>query len=105
MMMKIVGALALLLGLLMLVFAVMAYSELNAAATSETPPPVESMRLTKIVAPELFDQDNASAKPATLARIAFGRIYMIGGGSLVLAMAGVLVLVLGKSRKQPQTES
>lgn len=97
--MKLLGACVLLIGLGMMVFAVGAYSELRAAATSVTPPSPEAMPLTRIVGPELFDTAKAGTKPAELASMAMNRIYMIGGASLVLLAVGALLLVLKQSPK------
>ncbi len=76
-----------------MIFAVLADSELHTAATAATPPSPDSMPLTKIVGPELFDTENAATKPAELASMAFNRIYIIGGASLVsLALGGLLLM-------------
>lgn len=98
MVMKGLGACAVLLGLVLLIFAGMAYWELRDAATSETVPSVDSLPLTKIVGPELFNPGNAGTKPAALARTTFNRIYAIGGGGIVLAIAGVLILAIPQAR-------
>jgi len=103
--MKFLGAVAVLLGLSILGFAVMAHVELHAAATSPEAPVAEEMPLTRIVCPELFDPGNAGVKPAELARMAFNRIYMIGGGGLLAATLGGLLfalsLTLGKKQHTP----
>ena len=95
--MKVLGACAVLFGLAIIVFAGMAYSELHTAATSELAPNTDSMPLTRLVYPEFFDAGNAGAKPAKpeeLAQAAFNRIYIIGGGSFVMVVAGIVMLVL-----------
>jgi hypothetical protein len=97
--MKILGAFALLVCLVMMIFTVLAYSELRTAATSVTPPSPDSMPLTRIVGPELFDTGNAVIKPAELASMAFNRIYIILGASLFSLVLGTLLLVLAKSPK------
>ena len=91
--MKIFGAFALLIGLVLMIFAVLAYSELHTAATAAKPPSPDSMPLTKIVGPELFDPEHAATKPTELASMAFNRIYIIGGASLVSLALGVLLLM------------
>lgn len=92
--MKIFGVFAVLIGLAMMIFAALAYSELHSAATAATPPSPESMPLTKIVGPELFDPEHAATKPAELASIAINRIYVIGGASLVSLALGALLLMI-----------
>ena len=92
--MKILGAFALLISLVMIIFAVLAYSELRATATSMKPPSRDSLPLTRIVGPELFDKEKAATKPAELASMVFNRIYMIGGASLFSLALGALLLVI-----------
>jgi hypothetical protein len=99
--MKILGSFALLLGLGLFLFAILSYSELRTAATSENAPAVDAMPLTRIVGPELFDPDHVQTKPAVLASIALNRIFMIGGSSFFFVMLGVLLLVLGQVRRSP----
>lgn len=106
--MKVLGVIAGLLGLAMAVFAVMAWRELHSAATSESAPSADSMPLMRIVYPELFDTANAGAKPAKpaeLAQAAINRIYIIGGGSFALIVAGILMLVLPQGRQTGKTSS
>ena len=105
MIVKGLGALVVLLGLAMLIFAGMAYFELHAAATSETPPSSDSMPLTKIVGPEFFDPGNVGTKPAELARKTFNRIYTIAGCGIVAAILGVLTLAVPKSGRQHNSAS
>lgn len=95
--MKVVGFMAGLLALAILVFAVSAWFELRSAATSELVPSADTMPLTRLVYPELFDTANSGSKPAELARSAFNRIYLIGSGSIVLLVVGILILA--KSRR------
>jgi hypothetical protein len=97
--MKIFGAFALLIGLVMMIFAVFAYSELHSAATAATTPSPDSMPLTKIVGPELFDPEHAATRPAELASMAFNRIYIIGGVSLISLALGVLQLMTKQTPK------
>lgn len=98
--MKIPGAIAGLLGVAMTIFAIMAWRELHSAATSELATSADSMRLTRLVYPQLFESANAGlkpakpAKPADLAQAAFNRIYIIGGGSCVLTVVGISMLVM-----------
>lgn len=99
--MKILGTLALVIGLVIMAFAVLAYSELHTAATSATPPSPSSMPLTRIVGPELFDTKNSAAKPAELARIALNRIYTLGGVSLLLLAIGAILLATRRSPEVP----
>ena len=99
--MKILGAFALLIGLVMMIFAVLAYSELHTATTSVTPPSPDSMPLTKIVGPELFDTEHAATEPAELASMAFNRIYIIGGVSLFSLAVGALLMVIRKAPESP----
>lgn len=105
MVLKILGSFAVLIGLAMLIFAAMAYSELHSAATSETPPSVDSLPLVKIVCPELFDPGKAGTKPATLARMAFNRIYMVGGVGIVLAVLGAVTVAVTLARGTKQNAS
>lgn len=94
---KQLGVLAGLLGMAMHVFAILAWRERNSAVTSEVVPSADSMPLTRLVAPGLFDTENAGAmaeKPAELARAAFQRIYIIGYGSLALFLICILLLVV-----------
>ena len=92
--MKILGVLALLIGLVTMIFAVLADSELRTAATAATPPSPDSLPLTRIVAPELFDAGKSAIKPAELASMALNRIYAIGGASLVSLALGALLLMI-----------
>ena len=78
-------------------FAVMTWRELQTAATSELAPSADSMPLTRSVYPEFFEPLNTGgrpAKPAELAQAAFNRIYLIGGVSIALVVAGVVMLEL-----------
>ena len=106
--MKLVGVIAGSLGLAMTVFAVMAWRELHSAATSELAPDADSMPLTRFVCPELFDTGNAllkPAKPADLVQSAFHRIYIIGGGSFVLIVVGILLLVMPQGSRSGEDSS
>ena len=76
MILKILGLLMDFLGVALLIFAVMAYSELNSLATAATPSP-EDATLTKIIGP-YFDASSANTKPAELADRVFKRIYFVG---------------------------
>jgi hypothetical protein len=91
--MKIFGVFALLIGLGLMIFAGLAYSELNAVATAAKPPSPDSMPLTKIIGPEFFDPDHAAAKPAELARKTLNRIYTIGAASVFSLALGVMLLI------------
>ena len=102
---KVIGVLAVLLGLAMFVFAVIAYRELHSAATSEFAPAADSMPRTRLVNPRLFDTGNTGAKPAELAQAAFNRIYIISGGSFVLVVAGILMFVLAQGPRTGQNSS
>lgn len=99
--MKIFGTFAVLIGLVMMIFAVLAYSELHTAATAAMPPSPDSIPLTKIVGPELFDPEHAATSPAELASMAFNRIYIIGGASLLPLALGVLLLMNKQVPKSP----
>lgn len=90
---KILGVLSVVLGFVMMVFAVMAYRELHGAASSHSPPTAASMPLARMVIPELFGP-GAGAKPSELAQRAVNRIYCIGAGSVVLIVTGVLAVVV-----------
>ena len=98
--MKIIGVLALLIGVLMIVFAGLAYLELHAAASGEVPPSPDAMPLTKIVGPELFDPELASSHPSDLAGIAFKRIYIVGGASFGSFALGVCLLLAMRNPKE-----
>lgn len=91
--MKLLGIVILLLAVLSLAFAVLAHSELRAAATAATPPTPNAMPLNRIVGPELFDPGQIGLKPAELAGRAMNRIYAIGAASLVLFGLGAIVLM------------
>ena len=97
-----------LLGFAMSVFAVMTWRELRSAATSELAPAADSLPLTTFVYPDFAIPANAggqAAKPAELAQAAFNRIYIIGGGSLVLIVAGIVMLVLPQSSRTAEKHS
>ncbi len=94
------GGFSLALGGLLLVFGVLAFFELRSVATTSTTPSPDGMYLTKIIAPELFDPGRAKANPSTLAKIAFNRIYMVGGGAFIFAMLGVLLIGLGQVKSK-----
>ena len=83
----------LLIGLSFLVFAVMAHVELRSAGTSETVPTPDSMPLARIVAPELFNPQQQSAKPETLAEMASSRIHTIGGVAILLMIIAVAMFI------------
>ena len=100
--MKVLGVFAGLLGLAMIAFAVMSWRELRSAATSELAPTADSMPLTRFVYPGFFD---AGTKPAELAQAAFNRIYIIGGGSFALVVAGIVMLVLPQRPRTGQNIS
>lgn len=106
--MKVTGVLVGLLGLVMIIFTVMTWLELRKAASSELPPTAVSMPLTKFVYPELFRPVNVGGKavdPAELAQAASNRIYIIGGGSFILVVAGLVMLVLPQNARAGQTGS
>lgn len=105
MVMKTVGSVVVLLGLAALIFAAMACLELHRVATSETAPSPDSLPLTKIVCPELFDPGSAGTKPATLARMAFNRIYLVGGAGVVLTIAGVVMIAARQARGKDEKAS
>lgn len=90
--MKFLGACALLVGLVTLAFAVMTHREFRRAATSESLS-ADSMRLTRIVAPELFDPGFAGGKPSELVSIAINRIYLIGAAALLCVTCGLFMLL------------
>ena len=87
--MKSFGVLAMFSGLLFLIFAGLAYSELRAAGTAEVLPSTDELPLTKLVGPELFNPKHAATRPSDLAASAFRRIFIIGGvgiGSFALGI-------------------
>lgn len=88
------------IGLVMMIFAVLAYLELRTAATAATPPSPDSMTLTKIVGPELFDTENSATEPAELASKAFNRIYIIGGASFGTLALGAFLLTIKQKRSR-----
>lgn len=86
----------------------MTWLELRNAATSGLAPTADSMPLTKFVYPEFFNPGNPggkSAKPAEVARAAFNRIYIIGGGSFTLVVSGIVMLVLPRNSRTRQSSS
>jgi hypothetical protein len=92
---KILGVIVGLIGLAMIVFAMFAWRELQVAAASPSTPSPASMPLTNFVSPGLFDSGNAgerTVKPAELARVAFNKIYIFGGGSFALIVVGILMV-------------
>lgn len=91
---RILGSFVVLIGLATMIFTAMAYAELQNAATSETAPSIDSMPLTKIVGPELFDPGNRGTKPVTLVRTVCNRIYLVGGVGIVLAVLGVVTVAV-----------
>lgn len=99
--MRICGALALMIAVFMLVFSGFTYWELRSLATAATPPSPDAVILGKIVGPELFDPDYASTKPAELAAMVFKRIYLIAGCSFGLGTLGILGLMVAKKVKSP----
>lgn len=105
MVMKAIGAGVLLFSLAILAFAGLAYFELHSAATSPTTPSANSMPLTKIVGPELFNTGNTGAKPAALAATIFNRIYAVGGGAMFMAVVAVLILAMPQSRSTKHNAS
>lgn len=102
---KFLGGGVLVLGLVIMLFAGIAYFELHAAAKSPTAPPADSLPLTRIVNPELFDPATAGKDPESLARSAFNRICMIGGGGLVMAILAVLILAAPHRRGPRRDEA
>ncbi|MCA9058804.1 MAG: hypothetical protein KDA85_09900 [Planctomycetaceae bacterium] len=100
--MRILGLLIALLGVALFVLSVMSWRELRDAATSGQMPSAEAMPLTRIIYPRLFEIEETVVKPAELARDAFGRISLIGTGSLVLLMIGVVTFVLSQRSQAEQ---
>ena len=114
---KVLGIFTGLLGLAMIVCMVMTWREMQSAMLwreqlstmtlreqmiamkSELAPTPASMPLTSFVCPEFFDTPYAGPKPGKLAQAAFNRIYIIGGGSFALVIAGIVLLVLPRRRK------
>jgi hypothetical protein len=97
MLIRILGVIVALLGLALMVLAVVAWGELHSAATSQSAPAADSLPLTRLVNPELFDAGKAGAtpaKPVELVQAAFQRIYLLGGGSIALILIGTLMLVM-----------
>lgn len=106
--MKVLGVFVGLLGLAMIVLAGMTWRELRNAATSALAPTADSMPLTRFVYPKLFDAGNPGvkpAKPAELVQAAFSRIYIIGGSSFALVVAGFVMLVLPQGPRTGQNSS
>jgi hypothetical protein len=103
--MKVLGVFVGLLGLAIIVFSVMTWSELRNAATSELAPTADSMPLTSFLCPDFFKPLNAggkAAKPAELAQAALIRIYIIGGGSFALFVTGIVMLLLQQNSRTGQ---
>ncbi|MFM7516649.1 MAG: hypothetical protein ACKO3V_06885 [Pirellula sp.] len=114
---KVLGVFTLLLGLVLIVCMVMTWREMRSAMLwreqmstltlreqmiamkSELAPTPASMPLTRFVCPEFFDTRFAGPKPAKRAQAASNRIYIIGGGSFALEIAGITLLVLPSRRK------
>lgn len=97
--MKILGIAILVVGVVLLTFAVLSYRELNAAARSGTSPNPNELPLTKIVGPELFEPSTEPVKPSDLARLVINRIYMIGSGAFLLGFLGILLLAISPKPK------
>ncbi len=91
---KVLGISVMLLGLAMIAVAGLAYRELHNAAKSELAPSADALPLTRLLYPKLFDTGNGDVKAADLAQGAFNRIFIIGCGSFVLVVVGILIVVL-----------
>ena len=99
---KIVGAIAMLLGSAISISAVMAYWELKSLERSGKPRSEDSLPLTKFVGPELLDTRYAGLKPSILAKAIYRRIYVMGGSALVLAILGACMLAAPPLRGRGQ---
>lgn len=94
---RVLGVLVVSSAIAMAVIACMAWFELRSLSTSTRAPTADDMKLTRLLCPELFAPAEPGARPidgAELASLAFRRIVMIGTGSFVLIIAGLVALLL-----------
>ncbi len=100
--MKLFAAALAILGVVLVIFSVATYRELQATAKSPSIPTPESMPLLKLVGPELFVSPEDGAvppKPGQLASVVSRRIYGLGGVGL-LFVAGAVVIVMKQPRER-----
>ncbi len=98
--MRTAAIVALVLGVMAMLLAGMAFFELRAAAMSETAPAVDAMPFTKLVGPELFDPQHAQTKPAILAATVFRRIFLIGAGAILIMVLAVVCLAVNRGKQK-----
>lgn len=103
MLVKLLGGFLGIAGLLLVVFSLMVWRELNEVATSQASPAVDALPLTSLVCPELLNAGKGAGpatKPVVLVQMAFRRIYLMAGVGFGLSVIGGVLLVVtgGTSR-------
>lgn len=90
------------LGLLMIVFAILAYRELHLAGQSNRVPQADSMPLTNFIYPDFFatvEEGGKPVHPADLAQSVLNRIYVLGFASLALFVTGIAIMAMPRGSR------